>query len=120
MATSCKQCAHYQTCKIPCIYVEIAANGNARTREPIASPDKLQSLPQSDYNQDLYQLMRDRESRDIERLEAIRECRDIRRRAILSMQLAWISQRIVSRLLHIDQGHISRIARGVANNHNIK
>lgn len=115
MAGECKQCRHYNHCQSTgqlCYFAEQIANGNARTREPIASPDRLQYLPQSDYNDECYRLMRDREARDIERLEAIRAVPDVTRRAILAMALCDISQRQIAQLCNHSQAAISVIYRG--------
>ena len=113
---NCARCTHYDDCSTPCIWVELEINGKTSQRERIADPGRLQVLPQGDYNGLIYELMRDREARDIERLEAIREieCKSpcsLKKKAILSMMLARMTQKQIGTIIHTERSWISRIVR---------
>ena len=112
----CPRCAHYSDCTTPCIWVELEINGRTPQRERTADPGRLQVLPQGDYNSMIYELMRDRETRDIERLEAIREITcdsscGLKKKAILAMMLARMTQKQIGAIIHIERSRVSRIAR---------
>jgi DNA-directed RNA polymerase specialized sigma subunit len=118
---NCNKCpqAHKSICEktgLMCALADDHANGNIPCQEKLAKPDRLQHLPQSDYNDTIYELMRDREARDIDRLDAIRSISDLiptmmRKKAILSMMLADITQRNIAELLHLSQGRIAQISK---------
>ncbi len=109
-----KTCAHYVDCQTSgrvCVHVEDYANGNVSRQERIAPPERLEYLPQGDYNDAIHELMRDKEARDIERLEAIRAIRGGARRLIMAGVLVGITQTEMAALLGKNQATISRIYR---------
>lgn len=93
------------------MHVEDYANGNVSRQERIAPPERLEYLPQGDYNDAIHELMRDKEARDIERLEAIRAIRGGARRLIMAGVLVGITQTEMAALLGKNQATISRIYR---------
>jgi hypothetical protein len=107
----CRDCVNASVCRGACPLIKWV-NGKEKRKEPLARPDIVQSLPQSDYNSTLYEMMIDQDYRDSERIEIIRQISNWRRRAIFSMSLALIPQTEIAKLMHLSQQHISRIFKG--------
>jgi hypothetical protein len=91
--------------------MEKYVNGNKPSKETLIDR-QADYIPQSDYNEKIYELMIDKETRDIERLEAIRTICDLRRRLILAAILVGIPQQKIASICHIDQAVISKIYHG--------
>lgn len=121
MPNDCRKCPkdHRKICETTakmCAMAERYANGNIPRREKIAKPESLQHLPQSNYNDEIWVMMRDRETRDIERLDAIRAIKSdlptiMRKKAILSMMLAEITQQQIGEILNITQPRVAAISK---------
>lgn len=75
-------------------------------REPLINTEYA---PNGDYCDSIHALMRDKEARDIERLDAIREIKEPRRKAIMAMALAGLSQRDIASVMAKSQAYVSII-----------
>lgn len=85
--------------------MERAVAGYSR-REPLINTEYA---PNGTYCDAVHTLMRDKEARDIERLEAIREIQDPRRKAVMAMALAGLSQRDIASVMAKSQASVSII-----------
>ena len=109
---SCNDCPAKPKCTKLCKKMEKYVNGKTARKETLATPEMLSHVPQSDYNDALYELMQDVETRDIERLEAIRETEDMRRRVIMASILVGVPQQFLAQFCNISQALISQIYHG--------
>lgn len=115
-SADCRKCRKYQDCSSPCIWVELEINGKVPRREPLASPQRLQYLPQGDYNAALHEGMRSIEQSDLESLESIRNINGnlptlLRVKAIRAMILGGLSHRQIATVMHLDRSRISHIVK---------
>lgn len=109
----CKKCSHYTICKIPCIYVDVLANGNYEQRERPIDNDIIERTDQRNYNQVLSELIEDTRQRDIDRLERIRTMINHRARLFAAGALAGLTQRQMAKLTNQSQSRINQLIKAI-------
>ena len=103
----CEDCINHKVCLGYCPPL-IWIDGRQETKELIPIRPIINGIPQIEYNEEIYNLMSDKESKDIERLEAIRTISDYRIRMIAAATLAHIPQAQIAKITHSSQSRISR------------
>ena len=109
---TCDECPYKSKCVKPCKPVEDYINGKTIRKESLLK-NQHDYIPQSNYNDILYELIINKESTDIERLEAIRSTDNMRRRVIMSSILVGVPQEKIAEICNISQTLISLIYRGL-------
>lgn len=109
-ALLCKNCAHYETCEKPCIYVDnIAYDGTKKDEFSFCFDDNRIT---ADYKEILEEIKKGAEKRKRNiNIESIRNIKDMRLRAIATMIYAKISIMDIANLLNRSESQIYRIIK---------
>lgn len=111
----CLLCPNYKDdyCKGLCPPLQWI-NGRAETKELIPDhPIEITNPNLTDYNSAIHELIKDKETRDIERLELIRNIENYKLKGIAACILVEMTQEQTGKFAHISQTRISRLFRGV-------
>jgi hypothetical protein len=109
----CPECINNKICKGYCPLVK-GINGRSDTKEILPDRPVIQNgIEQMDYNAAIYELIADQQARDVDRLDTIRAISNHRTRAIAACILAYIPQDKIARYLHMSQGYLSKLYRGM-------